>query len=85
MTATQTVKAVCVWLDSTSEPSSDPVWIVSRDTIEIPEGRALVSHTASTHEDEGEAMQAGRALAQKLGLPLYRNPEDGPAVLVAAA
>jgi hypothetical protein len=77
------IKAVCVWLDSTSA-ASEPTWIVSRDSLN-ERGEAETTTTLSTHETEDEAMEAGRAKAAKLGLSLYRNPEDGPAELVAEA
>lgn len=74
-------KAICVWLDSVSDPT-DPKWIVSRDTISLPGGEAVTTHTESVLSTEGEAMAEGRTLAERHGLPLYRNTEGGPAELI---
>ena len=78
-----TTKAICVWLDETTDFGASPAWIVSRDTLDEA-GQAETTSTLSTHETEQEAIDAGRAAARKAGLPLYRNPADGPAVLIEA-
>jgi hypothetical protein len=79
----KTTKAICVWLDTDSD-SADPVWIVSEDVIALPSGRAESTHTIRVCADEIAAMLFGRTEAAKRGLPLYRNPSDGPAELAQA-
>lgn len=73
-------KAICVWYDETT--GSNPAWIVSADTIELPSGAAQTTSTLHTCDSEDEAMALGRSIASKRGLPLYRNDQDGPATLV---
>lgn len=76
-----TIKAVCVWLDNQSGAEYPVKWIVSKDELDGM-GRAETSRTISTHDSEEEAIEAGRAEAAKRRLPLYRNPERGPAKLL---
>lgn len=79
----ETTTAICVWLDSASDPTN-PVWIVSLDTLELPHGNAETTRTLSTHDTEAEAMDEARKVAVNRGMPLYRNSESGPAELVEA-
>lgn len=81
MATERTVKAICVWLDSDTD-SDNPAWIVSRDTLSLPSGGADTTHTLSIHDDEADAMREGHKQAAVMGLPLYRNPANGPAVLI---
>jgi hypothetical protein len=76
-----TVNAICVWLDSTSNPQS--AWIVSEDRIELPAGNAETSKTLHVCESREEAVALGKGVAAKRGLPLYENSENAPATLIA--
>ncbi len=48
-------------------------------------GRAITTHTEDVAETREEALVSARKVAAKNGLPIYENPENGPAVQIVAA
>lgn len=77
-----TTKAICVWLDTTSEPGSE-TWIISQDRLN-DRGEAETTATIDTCETRDEAIAWGKAIAEGRGLPLYENPAEGAPVLLQA-
>lgn len=77
-----TINAICVWLDSTSNPQS--AWIVSEDRIDEA-GAAETSKTLHVCETRDEAIALGKKAAAKKSLALYENNEDSPPTLLVAA
>lgn len=82
-------ECVCVWLDETSgkaDGSGKRHWIISHDRIELPRGNADSTDTITALDaddhDEDDAMENGLLEARELGLPLFRNHEQGPAEAV---
>lgn len=78
MTAKSTM-IVSLWYDETSD-ADDAQWIVDTDTIEGGE-----SSTIGTHDDEDDAMDAGRKAAREMGVALYAVDSTGRRTEVASA
>jgi hypothetical protein len=68
MSATDRIEA---WYDETSDADA-ALWCVSLCTDGGEEKRCL-----STHEDEGDAIEAGRAEAAERGLEFFRRGRHG--------
>lgn len=76
-TKSGTVEAVCVWLDTVSEPG-ERHWIVSHDRL-LPDGCAETTDTLSALDadecTEAEAVEVARSEGRRLGLPVYHQGE----------
>ena len=74
---------VCVWRDSESDPEN-PLWVVSQDELDADAG-AVTTETLSCHLNVNRAIWAAMREGERLDLPVYSMPSDGPMELLKPA